>query len=131
MADDRKDSKNKDHKDRDTLDREHDESREESRPGGLIGEAAKKIFTAGVTAAFMTEESIRGYLSEVKLPKEVLTLIIQGASKSKDEITSRVGKEVIGMIQKIDFVKEASRFAESHKFKITAEIEITKKEDKG
>ena len=131
MADDRKDSKNKDHKDRDTLDREHDESREESRPGGLIGEAAKKIFTAGVTAAFMTEESIRGYLSEVKLPKEVLTLIIQGASKSKDEITSRVGKEVIGMIQKIDFVKEASRFAESHKFKITAEIENTKKEDKG
>jgi hypothetical protein len=130
MADDRKDSKHKDHKDRDSSDREHDEGREESRPGGLIGEAAKKIFTAGVTAAFMTEESIRGYLSEVKLPKEVLNLIIQGASKSKDEITSRVGKEVIGMIQKIDFVKEASRFAESHKFKITAEIEITKKEDK-
>lgn len=123
MADDRKDRKD-DKKDSDT------DEKEESRGSGLLGEAAKKIFTAGVTAAFMTEESIRGYLSEVKLPKELIGLIIQGAAKSKDELTSRVGKEVVSMIQKIDFVKEASRFAETHKFKITAEIEIQKKEDK-
>lgn len=96
--------------------------------GGLLGEAAKKIFTAGVTAAFMTEESVRAYLGEVKMPKELLNLIIQGASKSKEELANRVGKEVISMIQKIDFVKEASRFAETHKFKITAEIEIQKKD---
>jgi len=135
MGDDRKSKKQKgtDHgtgpdDDHGTDDRDH--GRDDFKPTGLIGEAAKKIFTAGVTAAFMTEESIRGYLSEVKLPKELLTLIIQGASKSKDELTSRVGKEVIGMIQKIDFVKEASRFAETHKFKITAEIEIQKKEEK-
>lgn len=121
MADDRKHKKDQDHS---------DDDREESRASGLIGEAAKKIFTAGVTAAFMTEESIRGYLSEVKLPKELLGLIIQGAAKSKDELTSRVGKEVVSMIQKIDFVKEASRFAETHKFKITAEIEVMKKDEK-
>jgi hypothetical protein len=115
MADDEKDEKDRDGK-------------EEGRASGLIGEAAKRLFTAGVTAAFMTEESIRGYLSEVKLPKEVLNLILQGASKSKEEITTRVGKEISGMIQKIDLIKEVSKFAESHKFKITAEIEVQKKE---
>ncbi len=124
MADNPKDLKdNKDNKDN------RDESKEEGKSSTLLGEAVKKIFTAGVTAAFMTEESVRGYLAEVKMPKEMLSLILQGASKSKDEIASRVGKEVIGMVQKIDFVKEASRFAENHRFKITAEIEITKKKD--
>jgi hypothetical protein len=57
-------------------------------------------------------------------------VILAGASKSKDEITQRVSKEVISMIQKIDMAKEVSRFAETHKFKITAEIEIQKKDPK-
>ncbi len=95
---------------------------------GLLGDTVKKVFTAGVSAAFMSEEGLKSYLSELKLPKEALNLLIQGANKSKDEITQRVTKEVVGIIQKIDFVKEFSKFAETHKFKITAEIDIIKKD---
>ncbi|UXR63613.1 hypothetical protein EZJ49_11055 [Bdellovibrio bacteriovorus] len=95
---------------------------------GLLGDTVKKVFTAGVSAAFMTEESLRAYVSELKLPKEALNLLIQGANKSKEEVTQRVTKEILGIIQKIDFVKEASKFAETHKFKITAEIDIIKKD---
>ncbi|QDK37729.1 hypothetical protein [Bdellovibrio sp. NC01] len=95
---------------------------------GLLGDTVKKVFTAGVSAAFMTEESLRTYLSELKLPKEAYNLLIQSANKSKDEITNRVSKEIVGIIDKIDFVKEFSKFAETHKFKITAEIDIIKKE---
>ncbi len=94
----------------------------------LLGETVKKLFTVGVTAAFMTEESIKAYLAELKLPKELLNVVIQGAQKSKDEVTNRVGKEIAGILQKIDFVKEASKFAENHKFKVTAEIEVIKKD---
>lgn len=104
---------------------------EKDQPGdlkGLLGDTVKKVFTAGVSAAFMTEESLRAYVSELKLPKEALNLLLQGANKSKDEITQRVTKEIVGIIQKIDFVKEASKFAETHKFKITAEIDIVKKD---
>lgn len=98
---------------------------------GLLGDTVKKVFTAGVSAAFMTEESLRAYVSELKLPKEALNLLIQGAHKSKDEITQRVTKEILTMVQKIDFVKEASKFAENHKFRITAEIDIVKKDPAG
>ncbi|WP_413287473.1 hypothetical protein [Bdellovibrio sp. HCB337] len=94
----------------------------------LLSDALKKVFTAGVSAAFMTEESIRSYLGEMKLPKEVLQLLLQSASKSKDEITQRMSKELVAMIQKIDLVKEFSKFAETHKFKISAEVEILKKD---
>ena len=95
---------------------------------GLLSEALKKVLTVGVSAAFMTEESIRSYLGELKLPKEILNGLVQTANKSKDEMVQKISKEAITMIQKIDFVKEASRFAETHKFKITAEIDIVRKD---
>ncbi len=97
---------------------------------GSISEAVKRVFALGLSAAFLTEESIRAYLSEAKLPKEILNLILQSAQKSKDEITLKVGREVAGIVEKIDFTKELSKFAQNHKFKITAEIEISKKDSK-
>lgn len=108
-----------------------DASEPKKEKEGLLGETLKKVFTAGVSAAFMTEESVRAYLAELKLPKEVLSLLLQQANKSKEEITHRVSKEIVGIIHKIDFVKEFSKFAESHKFKISAEIEIEKKDKTG
>lgn len=95
---------------------------------GLFSETLKKVFTTGVSAAFMTEESIRSYLQELKLPKEVLNVLIQSANKSKDEITQRVSKEIVGVFNKIDWISELSKFAETHKFKISAEIDIIKKD---
>ena len=101
----------------------------ESGTDGLkIADAVKKILTAGVSAAFLTEESVRSYLSEVKMPKELINLLLQSAAKTKDEIALRVTNEMLGIIRKIDFVKEVSRFAEDHKFKISAEVEIIRKD---
>jgi hypothetical protein len=94
----------------------------------LFGETIKKVIASGVTGAFMTEEALRNYLSDLKLPKEMLNLILQSAQKSKDEITQRVSKEMVAMIHKIDFAKEISKFTENHKFRISAEIEFVKKE---
>lgn len=97
--------------------------------GPSVTETIKKIVTAGVSAAFMTEESIRSFVSELKLPKETLNLLLQSAAKSKEELMNRVSREIIGIISKIDFVKEASRFVEEHKFRVTAEIEVIRKHD--
>lgn len=111
-----------------TGERESKES--ETRSGGL-GDALKKLVSAGIGAAFMTEESIRTYLNEVRLPKEVLNMIVQGAGKSKEELLNRVGNEVVKIISKIDFVSEASRFVEEHKFRVSAEVEVIKKDKSG
>jgi len=90
-------------------------------------DTAKKLFAVGLGAAFMTEESIRASLSDLKLPKDVLQFVLNSANKGKEELVQRVGKEIGTLIQHIDLVKEFSRFAENHKFKFTAEIEITPK----
>jgi hypothetical protein len=104
------------------------DSNDKSEKSGLLGETVKKLFTAGVSAAFMTEESVRAYLAELKLPKEVLNLVLQQASKTKDEVSSRVSQEILKILQKVDWAQEASKFAQTHKFKITAEFEIIKKD---
>ncbi|MEZ4871666.1 MAG: hypothetical protein R2827_05340 [Bdellovibrionales bacterium] len=93
-----------------------------------VGELVKKLVSAGIGAAFMTEEGIRSYLGGIKLPKEVLQLLVQGATKSKEEMMGVVSKEVVRIIKGIDFVEEASRFAENHKFRINAEIEVVRRD---
>lgn len=79
-----------------------------------ITDAIKKIITAG---------------SPSDISKELLSTVAGQVLKAKDDITLRASNEIITLIQKIDFVKEFSKFAENHKFKISAEIEILKKED--
>lgn len=101
----------------------------EAERAGLT-DTLKKLVTAGLGAAFMTEESIRSYVSELKLPKDVMQMLLQGANKSKQELMNRVSNEVIKIINRIDFVEEASRFVEEHKFKVSAEIEVIRKEVK-
>ncbi len=103
------------------------DKKSESETKNLMGETLKKVLSVGVGAAFMTEESIRSYLGDLKVPKEILGVLLQSANKGKDEITQRVSKELIGIVSKIDWVKEVARFAETHKFKISAEIDIVKK----
>src|SRR5690349_694352 len=92
------------------------------------GEMLKRVMSVGLGAAFMTEESVRSALGGMNLPKEVLSSILQGANRSKEEFLNKVGNETIKLLSKIDFVKEASRFVEEHKFRINAEIEVVRKE---
>ncbi len=101
--------------------------KDEAAPS-MMSDAIRKLVSTGISAAFMTEEAVRSRVSELKLPKETLNLLLTGASKSKDELMNRVSNEVIRIINKIDVVKEASRFMEEHKFKITAEVEVLKKD---
>jgi hypothetical protein len=100
---------------------------DELKPSGPILDVVKKLFSVGVGAAFMTEESIRNYLGDVKLPKDAINFILQSANKGKEELVQRVGKEIGALLSHIDIVKEASRFVENHKFKVSAEIEILSK----
>lgn len=106
--------------------RENEGEGEESLP--KWGDMVKRVIGVGLGAAFMTEESVRSALGDIKLPKEVLTNILQGASRSKEEFINKIGNETIKLISKIDFVKEASRFVEEHKFHISADLEIVKKD---
>lgn len=104
----------------------NDDQMDES--SGKFSEMLRKVMSVGLGAAFMTEESVRGALGGLNLPKDVLAGILSQANRGKEEMLNKIGNETIKLIQRIDFVKEASRFVEEHKFRIQAEIEVVKKE---
>jgi hypothetical protein len=93
-----------------------------------LSDVLRKVMSVGLGAAFMTEESVRGALGGLNLPKDVLATVLSQANRGKEEMLNRIGNETIKLISRIDFVKEASRFVEEHKFRISAEIDIVKKE---
>ncbi len=80
-----------------------------------ISDTLKKIISSG---------------SPAEISKEIINTVISQTLKAKDDVAVKVSNEMIALVKKIDFVKEFSKFAENHKFKITAEIEISKKTEK-
>lgn len=85
----------------------------EKKESSTLSDAIRKIITAG---------------SPTEISKELIGTVLGQALKAKDDVSALVTNEMISLIRKIDFVKEFSKFAENHKFKVTAEIEIMKKD---
>ncbi len=65
--------------------------------------------------------------SPTEISKEIIATVVGQALKAKDDVAQKVTSEMIALVRKIDFVQEFSKFAVNHKFKISAEVEITKK----
>ena len=58
----------------------------------------KKILTVGVGAFFLTEESFRTFVSDFKLPKELLAAVMESAGKTKEEFFKNLSKEIMGQV---------------------------------
>ncbi len=95
-----------------------------------ISEAMKKIALMGVGTAFLTEEAIRSFLGEVKLPKELWSGFIENAQKTKQEFFSSFAKEASQAFNKIDLVTETKKFLSENKIHLKCEIEFEKKDNK-
>lgn len=87
----------------------------------------KKLLSAGLSMVMMSEDTVREYLKDVKMPKDALGTVLKGASKTKEEIVGRIGNEFTKLIEKIDLVDELTKFLRENKIKVSAEIEFSKK----
>ena len=94
---------------------------------GKIGDLLKKVLTTGVTAAFMTEESVRTLLKDVPLPKDIVGGLVENAKNTKTEFVSGVKNELKSYLDKIDLSKEIDKIAEKYDFEIKATISLKKK----
>ena len=92
-----------------------------------ISEAMKKIVLTGVGTIFLTEETVRNYLGELKLPKELWAGFLENATKTKQEFLGSFAKEAAQVLSKIDVASEAKKFLEGNKIKLSFELEFEKK----
>src|SRR3989338_3278069 len=91
-----------------------------------LSDVAKKAFYTGLGAIFMTEETVRNALSDVKIPKDA---IIDNVKKAKEEFFQILFKELHNAFNKIDISEEARRFLEKHTVEIKAELNFKPKKD--
>ena len=84
----------------------------------------KKILTLGLGAYFLTEDTVRRYVKDAKLPRDIGKTITQNATKGKDELYGFVARELSGFLRQMDLQAELDRFVRSHKIRVNAEIEF-------
>lgn len=102
----------------------------ESRSSKLLPEALRKAVAAGVGAVFLTEEGIRSLVSELKLPKEAMSFLLQQADRTRTEVMNAVGKEVKRYMKSSELEKLLGDMLENFTIEVKAEVRF-KTNDKG
>ncbi|HUU02084.1 MAG TPA: hypothetical protein VM425_11620 [Myxococcota bacterium] len=63
----------------------------------------KKALVAGVGALFMTEEGVRSFLGDLKLPKDVIQFVVGQASKTKQDLFKALSGELHLFLESTNF----------------------------
>ena len=100
------------------------------RDSDTIKEAMKKIVLTGIGTIFLTEETVRNYLGELKLPKELWSGLLENASKTKQEFLTTFAKEAAAVLTGVNVEEEAKKFFEGHKIKVSVELSFDKTDSK-
>ena len=104
------------------------EESKESAEKQWWSDTIKDLTSTGLATLFMTEDAVRGYLREKKLPKELVTGLLDGMSKKKDDLYGVIGQEIGKVFSKIDFTKEMTKFLENHRVVFNGKISFEPKE---
>ncbi|HLD74708.1 MAG TPA: hypothetical protein VJB34_07405 [Bdellovibrionota bacterium] len=101
------------------------ESSEEEAHEVSLTDLAKKAFYTGLGAIFLTEETVRNVLSDVKVPKEAM---FENIKKAKQDFVQILSGEIRNVLSKIDVSKEMQKLLETHSLHIKADIEFKPKQ---
>jgi hypothetical protein len=91
-------------------------------------DAVKDLASAGLATLFMTEDSVRSYLREKKLPKELVSDLMDGIGRKKSDLYTLVAQEVSKVFSKIDVSRELTRFLEEHKISFEGKVSFEPKD---
>ena len=90
----------------------------------------KKVVNTGISAAFMTEDAVKGIIQDLPIPKEIINGLVENAKSSKDDFISSVRTELRHYLENIDLSKEIEKVAEDYDIEVTAKFKLTPKKKK-
>ena len=89
----------------------------------------KKVLTVGMGTLFLTEESLKGMVSEFKLPKELLGGILESANKTRREFLGNLSQELISRVsEKIDSRELVKEILDKNEIEVTMKISFKPKQ---
>ena len=91
-------------------------------------EMMKKVLTVGVGTIFLTEEALRGMVSEWKLPKEVISAILESSRKTKNEFVQALSQDVFArIVDKVDPMALVQEFLSRNEIELNIRIAVKPK----
>ncbi|MFI5301681.1 MAG: hypothetical protein ACHREM_26635 [Polyangiales bacterium] len=93
-----------------------------SRLEGVIPDLLKKAVQGGYDRASGSAESIRSFITESKLPKEIAHQLLAQIDDTKNDLFRVVAKEVRGFLEAVDFQRELQKLLTTVSFEIKTEI---------
>ena len=92
----------------------------------------KKVLTVGMGTLFLTEESLKGMVSEFKLPKELLTGILESANKTRKEFLGNLSQDLMNRVsEKMDVKALVDEILEKNEIEVNMKISFKAKKDQG
>ena len=107
---------------RDRFDSEPPGSERRGRLEGVIPDLIKKTVQVGFDRTVGAQESIRNFISESKLPKEIANALLQQVDDTKNGLFRVVAKEIRGFLEAVDFQRELQKLLTTVSFEIKTEI---------
>ena len=89
-----------------------------------LADVLRKAMVAGLGAVFMTEEGIRTYVKDLKLPKDVMNFVVGQAERSKAELFRVIGDELHGFFESELLRREITRLLSQMTVEVRAEFRL-------
>jgi len=99
-------------------DRDHERRRLER----ILPELIKRIVEVGAGKLSEGPENVRQFVSDLKLPKEVLTLILGQLDETKNGLYRAVAKELRDFLEQTNLAEELAKVLTTLSFEIKTEI---------
>ena len=88
----------------------------------------KKVLTVGMGTLFLTEESLRGMVSEFKLPKELLGGILESANKTRREFLGNLSQDLMSRVSdRVDVRALVDEVLEKNEIEVNMKISFKPK----
>ncbi|GAB4292443.1 MAG: hypothetical protein Kow0090_06320 [Myxococcota bacterium] len=92
---------------------------------GMVPEMVKKTLSIGVSGFLFSEEGIKNLVSELKLPKDVVTFLLAQSERTRQEIARIFAEEVRKYLEENDVAEIAREFVKDMSVEINTTIKFT------
>lgn len=95
----------------------------------VIPDLFRRALMTGIGSVFMTEESIKNALSDLKMPKEAINYVVTQADRTKKELIATLARELRGFLNNLELDKLIKSSLEDTTLEIHTTITIKKGDD--
>src|SRR6185295_17898717 len=99
-----------------------DSDRDRRRLERLLPELIRRVLEAGIEKLAEAPENARQFVGELKLPKEVLSLLLSQLDETKNGLYRVVARETRDFLEHTNFAEELARVLTTLSFEVKTEV---------